>query len=607
MMKPNIGLVATIWTAALFAMLAAALHGSLRVVLGWSAVGAGATTLIVLAWPARQWATAAGAAGVMWQLALAAAHWPPAWSLPADVVRNAPGLPPHVLAIGGVLLALASVFVVAFVLPGVLLWLRIGQAARVAQTGGADTMRRLGALIHRDHALRGAWQEYLALIVPAQPGATAEPHGARASARTVFEPYAVASTRLRLEFFRNLPGVFTGIGIIGTFSGLILGLRGFVISEDPAVMQRSLSILLTSVWESFGVSALAIGLAIIVTVVEKLLFGGVASRLAWLASALDAHHPPQPAEHESDRSSAALLHALKQALEHYQPPQPPQRGRPAAAVMAVAAPAANATLPDSLPETSPDGLQTLGANSIADDAATQGVALGPSAAPAANLAEAATAASSGPQSTAAGARSASAGQAQPPGVLLHDLADSNRQVSESVATLLRQLPELFSAHLSASRQQQEHNTQALKSLSGRLETVAAGIESSGRRTLEFVSQRLVDAETTMLTRHQAVAEQMQELVQRIEVLCGVLQQDREFRNDDLLSPFVPGVGNAPATGGAAAWPVTGLPVPAGPASRGARSSLPDSANRPPSFADPQLGNPRFEWDLPPGGRGGFGP
>ena len=96
MMKPNIGLVATIWTAALFAMLAAALHGSLRVVLGWSAVGAGATTLIVLAWPARQWATAAGAAGVMWQLALAAAHWPPAWSLPADVVRNAPGLPPNV-------------------------------------------------------------------------------------------------------------------------------------------------------------------------------------------------------------------------------------------------------------------------------------------------------------------------------------------------------------------------------------------------------------------------------------------------------------------------------------------------------------------------------
>lgn len=556
MMKRNLGLVAAIWTSALFAMIAAAFHGSWGVVLAWSAAGATAATLVLLIWPERTWSTALGTAGVMWQFALAASHWPPAWSLPADVMRVAPGWPAHVLVIGAVLLALAAAFAVAFVVPGLLLWLCVGQAARTAHAGEPAAMQRLAALIRGDHPLRGAWQEYLALLPP--PSTHAGPDssaGARASARTVFEPYAVASTRLRLEFFRNLPGVFTGIGIIGTFSGLILGLRGFVISEDPAVMQRSLTTLLTSVWESFGVSALAIALAIAVTVTEKLVFGAIAGRLAELAGALDAINPPMPQESAVDRTSA-LVALLRQQLEQ-------QRLAPSPA----AAPA---------PAAPPDA---------------------PGSAAAAPLRSSAGGATS---VEPAGITTASEVAAALP---LHELTASNRQVSESVAGLLSQLPELFAAHLGALRQQQEQNTSALKSLGSRLETVASGIEASGRRTLEFVSQRLVDAETTMLTRHQVVAEQMQELVQRIEVLCGVLQQDRLLHREGVIAPLEPSAGVGGLPGRRDAWPRFDTRRPSPVVEAGVRTETNSGL---PSFGGP-FGDQRYEWDLPPGGRGGFGP
>jgi hypothetical protein len=53
-----------------------------------------------------------------------------------------------------------------------------------------------------------------------------------------FSEHALVVTPLKTEFYKHLPGILTGIGIIGTFLGLIMGLSSFDIS-DPEQAQRT--------------------------------------------------------------------------------------------------------------------------------------------------------------------------------------------------------------------------------------------------------------------------------------------------------------------------------------------------------------------------------
>src|SRR5207247_4078884 len=93
-------------------------------------------------------------------------------------------------------------------------------------------------------------------------------------AEAYFNSQYVVDSRLRTEFFRHLPGIFTGVGIIGTFLGLLQGLQAFRITEDTQVVRRSLEALLHGVSHAFIVSAAAIGLAMLITLVEKWVTSG---------------------------------------------------------------------------------------------------------------------------------------------------------------------------------------------------------------------------------------------------------------------------------------------------------------------------------------------
>ena len=74
---------------------------------------------------------------------------------------------------------------------------------------------------------------------------------------------------LRAEFYKHLPGMLTGVGIIGTFLGLILGLQGFQVTDDANQVRQSLATLIQSVGGAFRLSGAAIGLAMLVTLFEK--------------------------------------------------------------------------------------------------------------------------------------------------------------------------------------------------------------------------------------------------------------------------------------------------------------------------------------------------
>jgi ABC-type transporter Mla subunit MlaD len=83
-----------------------------------------------------------------------------------------------------------------------------------------------------------------------------------------FSSQGIVDTPLRTEYFRHLPGILTGLGIIGTFLGLMLGLYEF----DPGApdkVQQSVSGLLHDVLFAFVGSLTAIVCAMVVTHLEK--------------------------------------------------------------------------------------------------------------------------------------------------------------------------------------------------------------------------------------------------------------------------------------------------------------------------------------------------
>lgn len=86
---------------------------------------------------------------------------------------------------------------------------------------------------------------------------------------TFFSQSIIVDRHLEVDFFKHLPGIITGVGIIATFLGLLSGLLAFDPAGDPDKVQDSLGLLLGGVSEAFIASAMAIATAMIITAKEK--------------------------------------------------------------------------------------------------------------------------------------------------------------------------------------------------------------------------------------------------------------------------------------------------------------------------------------------------
>lgn len=122
------------------------------------------------------------------------------------------------------------------------------------------------------------------------------------------------------DFFRHLPGILTGLGIIGTFFGLIDGLEGFAPSEEASAARESLTKLLSGVKEAFTVSAFAITAAIIVTLLEKWSLTWAYKNVEKVTHAIDSLYDAGAGEEylarmvEADESNLANAQQLKNAM-----------------------------------------------------------------------------------------------------------------------------------------------------------------------------------------------------------------------------------------------------------------------------------------------------
>ncbi len=521
----NRWLVSGTWLFAVIAVISASTKGAIGVGAMWAMPAAIGVTLAAMGWPDKQMSRVIAAMGVVWQIALIGAYWPFAATDDPTNVAGPMKWSSHSIAILGVLMVLAMCFAALYVAPAIGLIGKIRKAGRSLLQPTSDTLDDVALAFSNDPPLTALWQEYLGQVRPAGEGEGTAAASSFTSARDVFDPMTVSHSRLRLDFFRNLPGVFTGIGIIGTFSGLITGLRAFQISQDPAVVQRSLESLLTGVWGAFLISALAIALAIVVTVIEKIVSSALSHHLDAFAAGLDGLFPPRP-QTESEAWMPRLVEALSTLA-----------ARPAAAPMPAhlaAQTAQQGPAPETAAHLAAQGFQPM-----------VPMGMSPAAPPAAN---------------------AGAGQFAAPSVELSshmiDIAQSTRAATLALSEMAGRMPDLLTQTLQGSNQNHQQASQVMKTLATRLEGVASGIEFSARKTLETVASRLMQSEMNMVSRHHAVADHLGELVQRIEALCGLLQQDRsdssrsngngfggDYGSDDPTAFASPGYGGRDDMGG----------------------------------------------------------
>ncbi|SEB98628.1 hypothetical protein SAMN02787142_0675 [Burkholderia sp. WP9] len=106
-------------------------------------------------------------------------------------------------------------------------------------------------------------------------------------AEMFFNTQTTVDSYVGAEFFKHVPGILTGIGIIGTFFGILHGLDAFNVSADAAQVRDSLKGLLGSVSEAFAVSAGAIACAMIITLLEKWLLASLYKKSESLAIEID--------------------------------------------------------------------------------------------------------------------------------------------------------------------------------------------------------------------------------------------------------------------------------------------------------------------------------
>lgn len=194
--------------------------------------------------------------------------------------------------IGTTLAAILIGFIFRFILPAWLLDHELRLATRKLRTlastdDTADRVQIVQQIMTTPH-LRHRWREFAQTLHRYREGNQPETWRTTAMASQFFTEQALVDTPLKTGFYKHLPGILTGIGIIGTFSGLIVGLGGFQVSSDSEAVRGSLHGLILNVGHAFEISAVAITLAMLFTWIEKFLSTRLYRQVEALCQALDS-------------------------------------------------------------------------------------------------------------------------------------------------------------------------------------------------------------------------------------------------------------------------------------------------------------------------------
>lgn len=405
--------------------------------------------------------------------------------------------PLHLLIFAGVIGVLALAFILFFLLPGLWFRFKLWRLLRRLQKLQISNDKDPSPLFAKDKTLAHLWTQYRQTLheqkeTNSRTGVQ-EVVALRSTvpAEAFFNVPVLIETRLGTEFFKHLPGIFTGIGIIGTFYGLILGLQAFQVSEQPEVVRQSLNTLLQGVWGAFLVSAFAIAAAMVVTLLEKLLFASLTSAVDRLAQLIDSLYKTGAEEEylarlvKASEDSASETKILKDALvKDLTEVLTTLANRQIAAVEA-----GNVQLGNQIVAGFEEGLH----------------------APLDKIASAVTQVSQDQGSAV------------------------TKLLTDVLAGFSQRLQELFGSQVSGINQMQEQTIQALQAAVVKLEQMAASVESAGRDTTDAMAAKLTEAITALETRQQVMNNQMAAFVEQIRSLVSESQSETSHKLQVILS------------------------------------------------------------------------
>lgn len=413
-------------------------------------------------------------------------------------------LPPHVLAIGGLIVGFGLLFLILFVLPALQIHVRLSGVLRKLRD---ETLRGpvdLAMAFEGRGVLQHLWSEYRETLheeraLNPQSGLQ-EVVRLRATqpASHYFTEEVIVDSHVRAEFFKHLPGILTGIGIIGTFFGLIEGLYGFQITEDTKVVHESLEGLVASVSKAFLVSLLAIALAMLVTAIEKWLLVGLYRKSERLTQAIDEHYKSGVGEEYLARLVSASEESAAQTR----------------------------ILKDSLVEDIRSLLTELTERQIAANAASH-TQLGQQIA----------------QSFGEELKAPLDKIAHAVGKVSQDQGTAVQSLlTDVLASFSQRLEGMFGSQLSGIHEMQQQTTASLQTAVQQLEKLASTVEGAGKRASEDMAAQVAEAMRKLESRQAVMNEEMRKFVQDIRTLVSQSQTESAAQLQNMLSDLATGAG-----------------------------------------------------------------
>ncbi len=219
-------------------------------------------------------------------------------------LANLSGVP---LVVFLLVVTLTLVFLIGYAIKGsqVLWQLRkvVGAVRAIQSTGVAPAPEDIGKYFKWE-PLRHLWDVYAGTLHEVRSAASGdmallEMH-ATVPAESIFTREVLVDSRLFDDFTRHLPGVLTGLGIIGTFAGLLDGLKRF----DPSTTAKAvegLGPLMSGVQHAFVASGMAIGCAMLVVFISRLVLAYLYRLVEQLSHSIDSLYKTGAGEKYLDR------------------------------------------------------------------------------------------------------------------------------------------------------------------------------------------------------------------------------------------------------------------------------------------------------------------
>lgn len=402
----------------------------------------------------------------------------------------------------GFLVVFSLAFVVQFLLPGSRLWWRLRSAASALKNlrpaNGKSPITDLDKIAKdamRSPQLRHCWKEFTETLHPQKK---TDEYGqeqvvrwrSTSLANVFFTEQALVETPLHTEFYKHLPGILTGIGIIGTFSGLIFGLMDFQISEDPNVVRSSLATLVQSVGSAFIISGSAIALAMLITWLEKSIVTICYRQVEGICQHVDALFDAGVGEEYLARLVSAAEESATQAAQ----------------------------MKDSL-VTVKNSLVTDLKQVLTELTERQIQAAG------AHNQHLSTAVVSAINEISTGITSVTGDQSA-------RLSDA---LTDVLASFTARIDDMFGAQMRGMNEALVQTSAAIQAAAGRFDQLASGITSAGQGVTDAMQQRLDEMMNAMETRQQAMNERMAEFVEQLRATQKSAQSESAEKMQAMLA------------------------------------------------------------------------